>query len=257
MTRLILVGTVHTDPHGYRRSLRLLERLQPQSILVELSPFGLSFRQTRQGVLWTTLQRNLRQAAVKSAQPLRQVLSHPQIRAVSRQLSLPFEYRAAAKFVRRSRARLVLVDDSRFSRHWIATWPELIATENLLHLLSLPRTGPSVSTAYAHAARRIAAAEPSSRLPPAGRSDPEQHLWEVRERFLAARIARVMQEQKPDSAVYLGGWQHLTQDGTFPTLRRLLQVPRERCVLLREAQESAEDSGGERRGARGWRPIVS
>lgn len=231
MNRLILVGTVHSDPHGYRRTLQLLERLQPQLILVELSPFGLTFRRTRQRVLHATLRSNLIQAAAQSGLALRQALNHPQIRSVSRQLSPPFEYRAAVRFGRRHGARLLLVDDSRFSRYWVTTWPQLLAGENLRYLLSLPATTIAASTAYTAAAgqieRKTGARE--RRPIPVSREDER---WAERERVLAARIHRAMQRQQPDSAVYLGGWRHLTEGGVFPTLRELLQVPRQQCVLL-------------------------
>lgn len=248
--RLLLVGTVHSDPHGYRTTLQLLERLGPQLMLVELSPFGLAFRRTQQRLLYTTLHHNLRRAAASSELSLRQALQHPQIRSICRQLSLPFEYRAAAHFAQRSSSQLVLVDDSGFSRHWIATWPELLAVENLRYLLGLPATRPSMNTAYAAAATSISQDAPSQALT-APCSRPDGARWANRERFMAGQVAHNLRVRQPDSAIYLGGWQHLTQGGAFPTLRQILKIPRNRCVVLGESGICGQGLKGEGLEARG------
>lgn len=241
MRRLLLVGTVHADPNGYRRTLQLLERLRPQLILIELSPFGLTFRRSQQRFLWATLRHNLGLAAEKSQLSVREALKHPQIRSICRQMSLPFEYRAAANFAPRSGTRLLLVDDSSFSRHWIATWPELITAENLLHLLSLVATSTSVSAAYTAAANRIASRD-NSQVGSVGQKNPEGELWTKRELFMANRVGQAMRSLQPTSAVYLGGWWHLTSGGACPTLREILHVPRRQCCFLDRAQEAPPDN---------------
>ena len=52
--RLLLIGTVHGDPLGYERALKLLRRFKPDLVTVEVSRFSLRYRQ-RQGPHWQRL----------------------------------------------------------------------------------------------------------------------------------------------------------------------------------------------------------
>jgi len=223
---LILVGGVHGDRHGFRRTLHFLETFQPDLVLVELSPFGKAFRDRNRRTLQQTFAHNLLLAARHVHLSLREALLHPEIRSIRRQLALPFEYRAARRFVRNTGNRLALVDSSLFSRRMIAHWPELISSSNLSSLLLLaPDTRPTPAQTYERAAQLIC----QELTPPAFTGE---RRWQKREQFLAARIRSALRETAPWRAAYLGGWQHLTGAGPAPTLRELLGLDRHSCWLL-------------------------
>ncbi len=170
LSRLILLGTVHRDPAGYRKMKDFLQRLQPDAVLLEMSPYAAAFRKNRGPALVATFRKNLREASEACGLPLRNAIRHPEVAAIGRQLALPFEYRAASAYVSgvrgtRSRdakhagngnAKLFLVDRSSFSRRMIAAWPELISVENLKALLAMDfPAGPSIDKAYERAWREI------------------------------------------------------------------------------------------------------
>jgi hypothetical protein len=233
MARLTLVGTVHGDHQGFERTACLLRLLQPDLVIVELSPYARAFRDSNQVSLQRTLKQNLRAAAGGCSLPFRHALTHPEIKAIRRQLVLPFEYRAARRFSQASGSNLSLVDYSPFSRKMIKLWPEMLSSRNLAFLLSLPRdVRPPVTKTYDWAAGSIRGEVPS----PAGlveRADADTDLlWEHRERRMAYLIRSILHSIRPLRAVHLGGWQHLAVGGNFPSLRELLGIELGHCCLL-------------------------
>ena len=232
-SRLILVGAIHGDHRGFARTLRFLHSYQPDFIFVELSPYAKAYRERNQFTLQRALSQNLRMAAQQCGLHFKDALTHPEIKAIRRQLSLPLEYRAARRFSQATASGLALVDYSPFSRRMISLWTELLASENLVSLLSLPRDGrPEIARTYDLAARNIRGENPPLAdlvEPPDKASD---HLWKKRERHLAKAIRSAMQNLHPTKAVYLGGWRHLTPGGRFPSLRDILGIKTSQCYLL-------------------------
>jgi len=235
---LILVGTVHHDPAGFRRVRGFLLKYRPEMVLVEISPYSLAYRREHHRTLGRILAANLEAAAAKAGGQLRGAARHPRIAAVRRQIRLPFEYRAAEVFSNETGAHLCAVDDSKFSHRWIETWSELISVENLEVLLSLPETDQSPARAYAEAARRIRDEGPATLQELSEWSDEDERLWRERECFLAANIVSAIEGARPERAVYLGGWQRLTLGGRFPSLRTLLGLNDSQCLLLDRAEAS-------------------
>jgi hypothetical protein len=233
MARLTLVGTVHGDHQGFARTACLLRLLQPDLVIVELSPYAKTFRDSNQISLQRTLNRNLRAAASGCGLPFGRALAHPEIKAIRRQLVLPFEYRAARRFSQASGSNLSLVDYSPFSRKMINMWPEMLSSTNLAFLLSLPRdVRPPVAKMYDWAAGTIRgkAHSPASMVE---RADAEAELiWEQREGRMAHLIRSILHRTRPLRAVHLGGWQHLAVGGSFPSLRELLGIELGQCYLL-------------------------
>ena len=230
---LILVGAIHGDDRGFVRTARFLQSFQPDFIFVELSPYAKSYRERNQVALQRTLNQNLRMPAKHCGLLFKEALTHPEIKAIRRQLSLPHEYRAARRFVRATGSGLALVDYSPFSRRMIRLWPELLTCENLASLLRLPRDGrPEVTRIYDLAARSIHGESPLLAGFVESEDDEPDSLWEKRERHLANAIRSTMQNLHPAKAVYLGGWRHLNPGGSFPSLRELLGIDISQCVLL-------------------------
>lgn len=232
LSRLFLVGTVHRDPDGFQRSIGFLENLKPGLVLVELSPFGFSFRQEHQQHLTKTLWNNLALAAQSRGMPMKEALKHPEIKAIYRQISLPFEYRAATKYALSGNAKVVLVDDSIFSQNWIGTWPELLSTENLATLLFLPPGAKTAENLYSQAAFQVKSQTPTEADSWIEKHEWSDKLWQERERFMAEEIRKAVLEFAPPRALFLGGWWHLKPGYDRPTVRSILDVPPDRCFLL-------------------------
>lgn len=229
----MLVGTVHRDPQGFRKLRRLLEELEPDLLLLELSPLGKCYRQRHGRRLFATFHRNLRRAAESCDISFPMARLHPQILAVGRQLGLPFEYRAAARHARRADLPpVVLVDDSRFSSHCIRSWPNLVSKANLVQLLELPRIPVDVEAQYRQAAWQIFPTEENSLPPSTYCKGGDADAWEQREMTLSRTILEALGSFSTRRPVYIGGWWHLTPRRPPPTVRTLLDVPSERCILL-------------------------
>lgn len=230
---LTLVGGVHGDERGFTRTLRFLQTFQPDLVLVELSPYGKVFRERHQRALQRKLNENLAIAAGNTNLTYREALTHSQIRPIRRQLALPFEYRAARRFSRTTGNPFLLIDYSPFSRRLIGQWPELLSIANLSLLLTLPRdTRSTPDRTYDLAARTIRQTRPPMPNCPQHAGSGADVLWSEREQFLAARVRSALERFRPSRAVYLGGWQHLTAEGRFPSLRLLLGLEKTPAYLL-------------------------
>jgi hypothetical protein len=122
---LLLIGTVHGDPDGMDRLIGLLNKAEPALVAVEMSPYGLSYRQRYGRRFQRLLRRRLKLVAERHG-----VSWEPwgQFQAISSQLSFPFEYKASLRFCRDRGAVLWCLDLSEMSRELIqASWDELVS----------------------------------------------------------------------------------------------------------------------------------
>jgi hypothetical protein len=175
----------------------------------------------------------VKDAARECGLDLKYALAHPEIKEVRRQMTLPFEYRAACRYCRDSGTKWILVDSSPFSHKMISSWPEMLSAKNLASLLSMPRNSRrDISMAYDHAARIIR--KESSRVICAAQMNnaETESLWKQRECHMAGAIRSALHRRRPMRSVYLGGWQHLTLDDQFSSLRKLLAIDLRHCYLL-------------------------
>ncbi|MDR3557204.1 MAG: hypothetical protein P4L55_20815 [Syntrophobacteraceae bacterium] len=227
---LVLLGTVHCDPDGFVRSLAFFERYQPDLLLVEISPLGLKFRKERSPRLHELLLERVRTASRKLGLDFHTAMAHAHIASILRQISLPFEYRAAAAYAEKTGAPLAAVDYSGFSRKWIKTWPQMLSARNIELLLGMENRAVRVCALYARAARRIYEEDAFFE---AGRIDAP--LWRRRETLMAGEIAAALKRFTPQRPVYIGGWWHLCRGADIKTIRDLLGIPETSCILLHRA----------------------
>ncbi len=233
-SRLTLIGTIHSDSGGFKKAVKCLESLQPDLIFIEISPFAHGFRVRNQQAYHKSLQRNLKNAADHAGISYSKALKHPEIIAIRRQISLPFEYRAAVAYSRKRATKLVLADYSAFSKMWIASWSELVSLENLTMLLSLLPESTPVADEYLTAARRIRGRGITHEAAFSATIRKHCSMWEKRERYMARKIQLALCRAEPRQPVYIGGWWHLTTGQSIPTVRDILQVDFRRCLLLND-----------------------
>jgi hypothetical protein len=225
---LVLLGVIHSDPLGYRRTLAFLSRHRPDAILVEISHYALRYRMEHSRRLLRRFHANLRTAARNASMDYRKALGHPRIAAIARQITLPFEYRASAAFAAASGATVAPVDRSEFSTIWIETWAELICAENLETLLKIEDAPASVASGYELAARKIRGDFPAPDLWTGG----DISLWRRREDHIVSEIFSVLARSRSERPFYIGGWRHLVHSETVRTVRDAFAVDLSRCFLL-------------------------
>lgn len=217
---LILIGTVHGDPRGYERVLRLLERLRPDVVTVEISRFSVRYRQ-----VWERRWRKQLNAALTELPPW--AAGHPAIKQVAAQISLPFEYRAARDYCRQQGIRCLPLDLGGLSRRHLPQYgKELLIPANLRALSA--ESQDSLEDAVAQEFRR--ARQALLRSP---RRLPHQNSPETRRRefFVSRRLLRLTAEG--GRVIHLGGWEHLVTWREEEGLRSWLAAQKP-CIMLAE-----------------------
>ncbi|MGC8490120.1 MAG: hypothetical protein ACP5SH_00115 [Syntrophobacteraceae bacterium] len=209
------------------KTLSFLERYKPDLLLVEISEFALKFRHKHADRLTDLFTQRVHAVSQKLDISLGTALEHSEIAAIFRQINLPFEYCASSEYAKKTGAPLIPVDYSKFSRHWIKTWPEMLSARNIEILLGMENTAPSVATLYARAARRVYEGET---FPETLHHRAPQ--WREREQHMAQIITTALERFTPERPLFIGGWWHLSRGGTIETLRELLSIDETSCFLL-------------------------
>ena len=194
---LVLIGTVHGDPRGYDRAMRLLSHLQPDLVTVEISWFSLRYR-ARQGRGW---QRLLARALEGLPE---QAAGHPAIRRLRAQVGLPFEVRAARDWCRGREVPWRPLDlGSTARRHLPRYGRELLTPDNLRVLLEAGADGrlEDLVAGQYRRARLAYLRSPWRLFPPSGAETRR------RERFMARRLRALA--GRGGRVAHLGGWEHL------------------------------------------------
>jgi hypothetical protein len=104
----------------------------------------------------------------------------------------------------------------------------MIAAENIEQLFKLESSVPPVASLYARAATKIGGVQFYPGTLPGG----DALIWQRREKYMAAQITSALERLKPARPVYIGGWWHLTSGGSIRTLRELLGIGNDSCLLL-------------------------
>jgi len=210
--RLILIGTVHGDPRGYERALKLLTHLQPDLITVEISRFSLRYRQRQESRWQRLLGRGLQELPAGASE-------HLAIRRLAAQVALPFEVQAAQDWGRGHGVPWRPLDlGSPARRHLPRYARELLTPGNLQALLTTAADQSLEDFVAAQFRRaRLAYLRAPQRLFPAHDGETRR-----RERFLARRLRRLA--GRGGRVAHLGGWEHLVDwrdGGLWPEVQGL------------------------------------
>ncbi|MBW1917939.1 MAG: hypothetical protein JRI57_07950 [Deltaproteobacteria bacterium] len=223
MADLILVGTVHGDSLGYPRAWKLLEKVRPNLITVEISQFSLKFRK-KQGQTWRRRWQRARNQLPEGAS------HHLALRRIEALLTWPFEVQAAHDFAQQHGLEWRAIDTGQVSRSHLRRFSrELLTPDNLRNLLLTEDGdwGQYIAAQYQQA--RLALAQPDrfiSRFHPSWTS-PEMI---VREKIMARRLRKLT--KAAGQVVHLGGWTHLLTGGGLPTLAQHLEDLQPQRLLL-------------------------
>ncbi|MBI4642788.1 MAG: hypothetical protein HY743_03430 [Deltaproteobacteria bacterium] len=218
---LILIGTVHGDPRGYERVWRLLDRLRPEVVTVEISRFSVRYRGA-----WEGRWRRQLNEALTGLPP--GASGHPAIQRVAGQIALPFEYRAARDYCRRYGAKCLPLDLGGLSRRHLPRYgPELLSPDNLRALLETPAEPQEDLVAQEFRRARLALERAPWRPPLPG----SRETWR-REFFVTRRLKD--QVMKGGRIVHLGGWEHLIPWRDRDGLRSWLEEQKPYIMLADE-----------------------
>lgn len=219
--RLILIGAVHGDPRGYERACKLLRRLEPDLVTVEVSRFSLRYRQHQEARWQRLLQQGLKDLPPAAA-------GHLAIRRLLAQVAMPFEVRAARDYSRQFATSWRPLDLGGPSRRHLPRYArELLSAENLRALLAT-ENGP-LEDYVAGEYRRAHLAGRRPRWRPLG-PDAETRR---RERFQARRLRQCL--ARYGRVAHLGGWEHLVPWRDETGLWQDLADLKPRRLLLDEA----------------------
>ncbi|MEJ5349080.1 MAG: hypothetical protein WHS46_10395 [Desulfosoma sp.] len=231
---VFLVGTCHRDPQGFGRCRALLKKLNPDVILVEVSPFAVRLRRDHGRFFLKLFLKNLKKASAATHMPFASALRSPLIKPIPRQCALPFEFRAARQRFRETGSSFFCVDAVDASRLFMADWPELLSSANLERLLKggLPLP-PSASEQYARA-RWILAHGNRALRNRRWNGDSFGWGWHQREQWMEKTVRATLERLRPHRLVYLGGWHHVVPGDALNLYHRLHDLAPQ-TVLLDEA----------------------
>ena len=189
--RIILVGTVHLDPHGHARLLAFLHKHQPNLVTVEISQYALEYRKSHAAELLSRLN------------PFRDQqgnLPNPMC-AVEAQIRVPFEYAATETYCAESAAKVFPVGDGTLSRQLLDRLEkELMVTDNLVKLAirQEPTLANQVEKEWVFAQQNL-------------HRDPTMGTRaSARFERLNRRMSRKIQEYAQEGLlIHVGGWEHL------------------------------------------------
>lgn len=228
---LILLGTIHRDPQGPERLRQALSQRAWGLVSVEVSPYALSFRRRRGPELLALMESNLPRAAVQASLAglaglsLAEAQAHPALAWLKAYLAPPFEWQEARREAHRRGAACVACDFSGPSRELLASAPELVSVQNLALLLA----GPAPAGAEMERRRAQALLSGGKGWPRLPAPEPQ------REAGLARRLERLLaacRRRGWPPLLHVGGWQHLLEDQSPPSLAQRLQVPPRARILI-------------------------
>ena len=210
MSRLTLLGTVHRDPSGLGRLLRFLDEQRPDIITLELSLYGLRFRQIMKRKLRKRLLKGLTEIRTGyglTLKELKVLLRSTGIGGVVAFIDLPFEYKGAKFYSQHHQLPLFLLDISSQSRKLLRHTNELFSPTNLEKIFYFESTPmiEIVEREYSLAARIIRDEEAFHWL----KFFPFADGCKERDRIMAERLKLILGRYPRHTVLHISGWQHL------------------------------------------------
>lgn len=197
--RIDLIGTVHRDPKGKEKLLACLDLLAPDTLILEASPYSVSFRRQNSPRLLGLLDRRIDELNRKFNSDC---VNHGEIEAIRAMLQMPFEIEAASEGTGKSR-KIIFAGDITESKKYLDEIEEtLLSFENLEYLISKPNIPlfRQVEDEYSRARNHL-------------------HLQNFSDKNLDSQNLRMAQAAKSKDSnivVVVCGWEHL------PGLHRLI-----------------------------------
>ena len=238
MVSLTLVGTIHRDPNGIPRLTEILERESPDIITLEMSEYGVAFRERNGFHLKQRLFDILRTLHEKSAQKERGKRDRSQtpfeigaIRAILLTLELPFEFRAVKAYCERKRIPFRCIDLSKYSRAKLETFQkEMITEDNLRKIHAFGALDPHEELRKQRTlAQRLLSQGTDQLFIEAFLKGRIEDGMIDRDRYMSLRIKEILENYR--KTLHVGGWEHLLDVPRVKTLYGILKGLRPKRIL--------------------------
>jgi len=238
MVSLTLVGTIHGDPNGLSRFMEILERESPDIITLEMSEYGVAFRERISPRLKEKLFDILEGLHGKAAQKQKGKLDRPQnplkigaIQAMLQALELPFEFRAVKAYCEEARISFRCIDLSKYSRDKLKKLgDEMITEDNVRKILAFaPRDPHEELRKQRTLARRLISQDADQLFIEALLNGKMGDDIVHRDRYMSLRIREILNAQ--GNTLHVGGWEHLLDDSRGKTLYGIVKNLRPQRIL--------------------------
>lgn len=238
MVSLTLVGTIHRDPNGLGRLTETLERESPDMITLEMSEYGVAFRERTgprlKGKLFEILQ-GLHEKSTQQQKGKLHGFKNPfevgAIQATLQTLELPFEFKAVKAYCEQARISFRCIDVSEYSRDKLKRLgDEMITEDNVRKILILDPMDPHEELRKQQTlARRLISQDADHRFIEAFLNGKMGDGMVPRDRYMSLRIKELLKNQ--GKTLHVGGWEHLLDDPGGKTLYGLLKGLRPQRIL--------------------------
>jgi hypothetical protein len=238
MVSLTLVGTIHRDPNGLPRLAEILERESPDIITLEMSEYGLAFRERTGPCLKGKLFEILHGLHEKSPQKqkgklhrLKNPFEIGAIQAILQILELPFEFKAVKAYCERARISFRCIDLSKYSRDKLkGLQNEMISEDNVRKILAFAPMDPHEELRKQRTlARRLISQDADHLFIEAFLNGKMGDGTAHRDRYMSVRIKELLKNQ--GKTLHVGGWEHLLDDPGEKTLYGLLKCLQPQRIL--------------------------
>ncbi|MCX7965162.1 MAG: hypothetical protein N2596_00855 [Syntrophorhabdaceae bacterium] len=191
----LIIGTIHRDESFFENLFNFIENLRPQVLTLELSYYGLSFREKKGDHYIKMLNDNLKKLGKDTEN-----IKNEYIEDIKNYLNIPYEYRVASTYIKEYGGALYLVDMDIFSYFNLKDIDNLISEENLKNLLTLeqlPKNKMSeVILARLYFEKGIKTFQYTEEM-------------RVRDEYMCHKIMLLMKSHQNESFLHICGWQHL------------------------------------------------
>lgn len=231
--RLILLGTIHRDPAGADKLLRALDEQQPAIVTVEVSRYGVAFREQRAGDLLGRLYRDVAELAVQLDRRFEELKQHPAISFLRAAIEMPFEWQAAQRWAGDHRVPCHAIDDDIVSRRNLELLErEALTQENLRRLVTDEDAATAVGERMIEQellARRYLRVPDLFALH--YRAEEKAEI-EARDRAMADRIRALLADHPQATLAHVCGWEHLVVTPGIATLAQQLEALQPRRAII-------------------------
>lgn len=190
-----MLGIIHRDGQCENILLEYLEKKRPDIITLELSNYGLAFRERMGNFYKKRLEENIKKIGVD-----KKALLNRHIKDMVAFVSIPYEYKAAQAYIKRHGGAIYLIDLDIFSLIKLKETDSLFDIDNIRSLLNLDDKD-----------EKAASAKTLARLYFEKGIMAFQYTEEMRIRdiHMRDRILLLTRYHKERRFLHICGWQHL------------------------------------------------
>lgn len=205
MTELWLIGCIHNDPKGEVLLRKALTEVSPELITVEISKYSIKFRQNVGPKLRAKMEDILIELSKEYGIFGAEILNHPHIFALWRNLFMPYEYSEALRYAEDRGAKVFPVDISKQAKINLAGLKEAINEANIRALYNIAPEHFFIE--LENVRLKIFEALKSKKSP--------ETINDRRDAYMASRIKRLILTNRPKVACHIGGWEHVLPASTL------------------------------------------